>query len=82
MLVCHGNVIRYFITKALGVDTRVWPALSVSNASLTMIRIRKDGSAQVTAVGDAGHIPPNLQSFGGDADPQLVTPALGVFATK
>jgi serine/threonine-protein phosphatase PGAM5 len=82
VLVCHGNVIRYFVTRALGVDTRAWPALSVANASLTMIRIRRDGSTQVIAVGDAGHIPPNLQSFGSDADPQLVTPALGVFATK
>jgi len=82
VLVCHGNVIRYFVTKALGADTRVWSALSVSNASLTVLRIRQDGTTQVTAVGDAGHIPANLQSFGGDADPQLVTPALGVFATQ
>ena len=82
LLVCHGNVIRYFVTKALGVDTRAWPAMSVAHASLTLIRIRKDGSMQVIAVGDTGHIPPNLQSFGSDADPQLLTPALGVFATK
>ncbi len=80
VLVCHGNVIRYFITKALGVDTRVWPSFGLSNASLTVLRIRRDGSMQVMAVGDAGHIPPNLQSYGSDADPQLVAPALGVFA--
>jgi serine/threonine-protein phosphatase PGAM5 len=82
VLVCHGNVIRYFVSRALGIDPRVWPSLSVANASLTLIRVRKDGSTQVIAMGDAGHIPPNLQSFGSDADPQLLSPALGVFATK
>jgi serine/threonine-protein phosphatase PGAM5 len=82
VLVCHGNVIRYFVTKALGADTRIWPSFGVANASLTIVRVRKDGSMQVMAVGDAGHIPPNLQSYGGEDDPQLVTPPLGVFATQ
>jgi len=81
VLVCHGNVIRYFVTKALGIDTRLYANFGISNASLTILRVRADGSMQVMAVGDAGHIPPNLQSYGGDTDPQLVAPALGVFAT-
>lgn len=80
VLVCHGNVIRYFLTRALAMDTRAFASFAVSNASLTILRVRRDGSMQVVAVGDAGHIPPNLQSFGGDADPQLLTPGLGVFA--
>ena len=81
VFVCHGNVIRYFVTKALGIDTRLYANFGISNASLTILRVRADGSMQVMAVGDAGHIPPNLQSYGGDADPQLVAPALGVFTT-
>lgn len=80
VLVCHGNVIRYFLTRALGIDTRLYPSFGLANASLTILRVRRDGSMQVMAVGDAGHIPPNLQSYGSDADPQLVAPALGVFA--
>jgi serine/threonine-protein phosphatase PGAM5 len=80
VLVCHGNVIRYFVTKALGIDTRLFANFGISNASLTILRVRADGVIQVMAVGDAGHIPPNLQSYGGDADPQLVAPALGAFA--
>jgi serine/threonine-protein phosphatase PGAM5 len=82
VLVCHGNVIRYFVTKALGIDTRLFANFGVSNASLTILRVRRDGSMQVMAVGDAGHIPPNLQSYGGDADPQLVATDLGVFTAK
>ena len=74
VLVCHGNVIRYLVTKALGVDTRSWIGMTVGHASLTVIRVRANGSMTVLSVGDIGHLPPNLQSWGGDGDPQLVVP--------
>jgi serine/threonine-protein phosphatase PGAM5 len=74
LIVAHGNVIRYVVTKALGIDTRAWPGFSVAHGSLTVIRVRVDGTMSVMAVGDVGHIPANLQSWGGPADPQLVTP--------
>ena len=35
LLVCHGNVIRYLVTRALGVDTLAWLEMSVGNASIT-----------------------------------------------
>lgn len=72
LIVAHGNVIRYLITKALGVDTRSWLTMSVAHASVSVIRINPDGSFKVLSVGDIGHIPPNLQSWGTDSDPQLV----------
>jgi serine/threonine-protein phosphatase PGAM5 len=75
IIVAHGNVIRYLVTKALGVDTRSWLGMSIAHTSLTIIKVRPDGSLSVIAVGDIGHIPPNLQSWGTDGDPQLVTPA-------
>jgi serine/threonine-protein phosphatase PGAM5 len=74
LIVAHGNVIRFLVMKALGVDTRAWPGFSVAHGSLTVIRIRADGTMSVLAVGDLGHIPPNLQSWGNAADPQLVKP--------
>lgn len=74
ILVCHGNVIRYFVTKALGVDTHAWLNMSVAHCSLTMIQVTPAGTFKVLAVGDAGHIPPNLQSGIGRPDPQLVLP--------
>jgi serine/threonine-protein phosphatase PGAM5 len=73
VLVCHGNVIRYFVLKALGVDARAWLGLSVAHASLTVIRVRADGSMTVLAVGDVGRLPPNMQSWR-DSDPQLIVP--------
>jgi hypothetical protein len=48
--------------------------MSLAHASLTIVRIQPDGKARVLAVGDIGHVPPNLQSWGGASDPELVVP--------
>jgi serine/threonine-protein phosphatase PGAM5 len=76
LFVCHGNVIRYLVTRALGVDTKAWLEMSIGHASLTKVLVKPDGSMQVIAVGDVGHLPPNLQS-GTSADPErdLAVPA-------
>jgi serine/threonine-protein phosphatase PGAM5 len=74
VLVCHGNVIRYLVTKALGVDPRAWTGMNIAHASLTVVRIRPNGSATILSVGDVGHLPRNFQSWGEDADRQLVVP--------
>jgi serine/threonine-protein phosphatase PGAM5 len=77
LLVCHGDVIRYLVTRAMRVDTRAWLEMSVGNASITVIRVQPDGRMKVIAVGDVGHIPPNLQSGAtGDPDRSLAVPAL------
>ncbi len=62
IIVCHGNVIRYFVMKALGVDPQAWLGLAVGNCSLTIIQVSPTGAFKVLAVGDVGHLPPNLQS--------------------
>ena len=74
---CHGDVIRYLVTRAMHVDTRAWLEMSVGNASITMIRVQPDGRMKVIAVGDVGHIQPNLQSGAtGDPERSLAVPAL------
>ncbi|MEO8810928.1 MAG: histidine phosphatase family protein, partial [Rhodanobacter sp.] len=39
LMVCHGNVIRNMVVRALGVDPQSWLAMSVGNASITRIRV-------------------------------------------
>lgn len=75
ILVAHGNVIRYLVIKALKVDPRAWLGMSVAHASLTVIQVQPDGSMRVLAVGDSGHIPGPLLSWGDASDRQLVVPA-------
>jgi serine/threonine-protein phosphatase PGAM5 len=74
ILVAHGNVIRYLVMKALKVDPRAWLGMSVAHASLTVIQVLPDGSMKVIAVGDSGHIPSPLLSWGDANDGQLAVP--------
>ena len=62
IIVGHGNVIRWFVTQALGVESKAWLGMSIGNCSLTVISVRGDGSMKVLAFSDLGHIPPNLQT--------------------
>jgi len=62
IVVCHGNVIRYFVTKVLGVDTRAWLNMSIYNCSLTVVRIYPDGHMKLVSYNDIGHIPPSMQT--------------------
>jgi serine/threonine-protein phosphatase PGAM5 len=71
IIICHGNVIRYFATKILKADPLSWLQMSIGNCSLTIIRILPDGSMKLAAYNDMGHIPPNMQTeTGGNNSPK------------
>lgn len=71
IIVCHGNVIRYFVTKVLKADPLSWLQMSIGNCSLTIIKIFPDVSMKLAAYSDMGHIPPNMQTeTGGDNLPK------------
>jgi len=65
IVVCHGNVIRWFVTRALEVDNEAWLGMSIANCSLTVIQVKPDGSCKLVAYADAGHIPPGMQTYPG-----------------
>ena len=76
IIVCHGNVIRYFVTKVLRVDPLSWLQMSITNCSLTIVRITPNGSMKLDAFSDYGHIPENLRTFtgGNNEEKELVVP--------
>lgn len=77
LFVCHGNVIRYLVTRSLGVDPVAWLSMSVGHASITKIRIEADGRFKVITVGDVGHFPSTLLTgASGDIDHSLAIPVL------
>lgn len=77
LMVCHGNVIRNMVVRALGVDSKAWLEMSVGNASITRILVEADGRYKVISVGDVGHLPPSLRTGAtGDAPRSLSIPAL------
>jgi serine/threonine-protein phosphatase PGAM5 len=65
IIVCHGNVIRYLVTKVLNVDPKAWLQMSITNCSLTIIRVLPDGTMKLDTFSDYGHIPENTRTFTG-----------------
>jgi serine/threonine-protein phosphatase PGAM5 len=65
ILVCHGNVIRWFVCRALGVDTQHWLSMEIANCSLTVIQIREDGSIKLQMFNDVSHVPLEKQTWAG-----------------
>lgn len=65
VLVCHGNVIRWFVAKALDLEQTRWHAMDIGNASLTVIAVRSDGSTRLVTFSDAGHVPAQMQTWTG-----------------
>ncbi len=70
IVVCHGNVIRWFVCKALQVDPNAWLGMSIANCSLTVIQVRADGSTKLIAFADSGHIPYEMTTYPGTEAPQ------------
>ena len=67
VLVCHGNVIRWTLMRALGADTKHWSDQDIGNCSLSIIAVRPDGSIRLAMYSDVGHIPVDKQTWSGRA---------------
>ena len=63
ILVCHGNVIRYFVCRALQLPPEAWLRFEVPNASITTITVTQNGRVNVSGLGEAGHLPPEMLTF-------------------
>lgn len=58
IVVCHANVIRYFVCRALQFPPEAWLRMGLYNSSITYLIIRPSGRVSLRSLGDAGHIPP------------------------
>ena len=65
IIVCHGNVIRYFVTKVLKVNPMSWLQMTTGNCGLTVVSIKPNGSMKLISFNDMGHIPSNLRTVSG-----------------
>eukprot|EP00658_Telonema_sp_P-2_P041119 TRINITY_DN29400_c0_g1_i1.p2 TRINITY_DN29400_c0_g1~~TRINITY_DN29400_c0_g1_i1.p2 ORF type:complete len:146 (-),score=24.23 TRINITY_DN29400_c0_g1_i1:330-767(-) len=63
IIVCHANVIRYLVCRALQLPPEAWLRMSTFNCSLTYLVIRPSGNVSLRALGDVGHLDPELVSF-------------------
>uniref|UniRef100_A0A914D5G8 Serine/threonine-protein phosphatase PGAM5, mitochondrial n=1 Tax=Acrobeloides nanus TaxID=290746 RepID=A0A914D5G8_9BILA len=57
LIVCHGNVIRYFVARSLQLPFESWARFSIANAGFVWIVIRPNGVVILKAFNDLGHLP-------------------------
>ncbi|XP_075983500.1 serine/threonine-protein phosphatase Pgam5, mitochondrial-like isoform X2 [Anticarsia gemmatalis] len=60
LLVCHANVIRFFVCKALQFPPEGWLRISLNHGSITWISINPNGSVILRSLGDTGHMDPEF----------------------
>ncbi len=81
LIVCHGNIIRYFVARALGVPGTTWRKMAIFHASITEIRIHSDGRAVLFSYNDVAHLPPRLRTMSG-ARPKMLKQLLSASVKK
>lgn len=59
VIVCHANVIRYFVCRALQLPPEAWLRMSLKHASVSWVTIRPSGKVSIRGIGEAGHITPD-----------------------
>ncbi|XP_035770075.1 serine/threonine-protein phosphatase PGAM5, mitochondrial isoform X2 [Neolamprologus brichardi] len=57
IIVCHANVIRYFVCRALQFPPEGWLRMGLNNGSITWLTIRPSGRVALRTLGDAGFMP-------------------------
>jgi serine/threonine-protein phosphatase PGAM5 len=65
IIVCHGNVIRYFFCRALQLPPEAWLRMQTLNCSITYIVIRPNGMVSARMMGDIGHLDYDESTFSG-----------------
>ncbi|XP_073470934.1 serine/threonine-protein phosphatase PGAM5, mitochondrial-like [Aquarana catesbeiana] len=57
IIVCHDNVIRYIVCRALQLPPEAWLRMDLNHGSITELVIHPNGRVTLTMLGDAGHMP-------------------------
>ncbi|KAK6313327.1 hypothetical protein J4Q44_G00166740 [Coregonus suidteri] len=59
IIVCHANVIRYFVCRALQFPPEGWLRMGLNNGSITWLTVRPSGRVALRTLGDSGFMPPD-----------------------
>ncbi len=61
VLVCHGNLIRYFVSRVLEAGSDAWVRMGSFNCGVSEVRIARDRKV-VVCHNDCGHLPADLRT--------------------
>lgn len=61
ILITHGNLIRYFVCRVLGIAPESWSVLGFSHCGITQLTVKPEGTRMV-CYNETGHLPNRLRS--------------------
>jgi serine/threonine-protein phosphatase PGAM5 len=56
IIVCHGNLIRYFVVRALNAPPESWIQMDIYNCSISEVAVETDGRARLVSHNESGHL--------------------------
>lgn len=62
IIVCHGNIIRYFLCKVLNVDINNWIKFDINHCGICCVAIEDSGFMRVLSHNETKHLPSALIS--------------------
>lgn len=64
LLVCHGNIIRYFVCRALGVEANTWTKMDIHQCGFSILEYSSDTkSFELITHNEVGHIKLKERTF-------------------
>lgn len=63
VIVCHANVIRYFVCRALQFPPEGWLRMSLRHGSITWLSVRPNGRVSLRCLGESGFMPMDKLTF-------------------
>jgi len=60
IVVCHGQIIRYFVCQVLQLQPEAWVDMDMSNCGISEVLIMSNGRMVLVSHNDVGHLPHHL----------------------
>ena len=62
IVVCHGNLIRYLVCRALDVPIARWTRMNSNHCGITRILVRDSGAVRIVSYNETSHLPPSVST--------------------
>lgn len=62
VIVCHANIIRDLICRAIGVQPETWAHMIINHCGISCMRITAEAAPELVVYNDVSHLPDSLRT--------------------